>query len=549
MLRARMRRLLALLAIAATLATSRADAEEDAPANLDELMLETGRRPVPAPEPDTYRFVMNGEHQLRFQTMRSFPLVATPSAIAARPGLAAQSLRQRGFVSHWLRLTPELQIKESLRLVAQVDLTGIIVGDKARGTSADETPRDELNGFSNIQPRWLFVEYKLPFGLVRLGQQPNHWGMGLLFNDGAHPTLFGDYRYGSISERLLFATKPGGKDSDFNLAFAADLVFRDQLARLTRGEQALQGVVAAYWEHGWNKLGVFTTFRHQAVDRASTTPLATYTDDLDQISIDLHGRVASQVPGDRNAFLYAEAEAAYVIGSTDTFRTASQAKTQIRAYGAAAKVGVVHVHRGLQRTSDKLPFGDIVGELEVGYASGDADPYDGTLKRFTFDPNHRIGLLLFDEILRFQTARSATAAADPALASPSRPVAGVDRLPSNGGVFGAQYVNPTFIYRPRHFIDVKAGMVLAQATTEIVDPYRLATQGSYLNYRGGDRKKKDLGVELDAGFEGRFPLDYDLKAVIGAQAGLLLPGAAFENADGDRLPPQWIVISRLGLLF
>ena len=70
-----------------------------------------------------------------------------------------------------------------------------------------------------------------------------------------------------------------------------------------------------------------------------------------------------------------------------------------------------------------------------------------------------------------------------------------------------------------------------------------------VNYRGGDRRKKDLGVEFDAGFEARFPLDYDLKGVIGGQAGLLLPGGALENADGVRLPPQWIAIGRLGLLF
>jgi hypothetical protein len=92
-------------------------------------------------------------------------------------------------------------------------------------------------------------------------------------------------------------------------------------------------------------------------------------------------------------------------------------------------------------------------------------------------------------------------------------------------------------------------MLLAQSTADVVDPYRLATQGSYVNYRGGDRRKKDLGIELDAGIEGRFPLDYDLKVVAGAQAGLLFPGGALENADGVRLDTQWLAIGRLGLLF
>jgi hypothetical protein len=151
--------------------------------------------------------------------------------------------------------------------------------------------------------------------------------------------------------------------------------------------------------------------------------------------------------------------------------------------------------------------------------------------------------------MRWQTARAATAAQDPLLTNGNRPTPGVDLLPSNGGVFGAQYLNPTFIYRPRHFIDLKGGMVIAQSTADVVDPYRLATQGSYVNYRGGDRRKKDLGVEFDAGFEARFPLDYDLKAVVGGQAGLLLPGGALEDADGVSMPPQWIAIGRLGLLF
>src|SRR5262249_14974204 len=134
-------------------------------------------------------------------------------------------------------------------------------------------------------------------------------------------------------------------------------------------------------------------------------------------------------------------------------------------------------------SSAGVPYGDIVAQLEVGYASGDADPYDGTQRRFTFDPNHRVGLLLFDEVLRFQTARSATAAQDPLLTNASRPTPGVDLLPSNGSVFGAQYVNPTAIYRPRHWLDLKGGMVIAQSTSDVVDPYRTATSGSFVNYR------------------------------------------------------------------
>jgi hypothetical protein len=555
-------------------------ADAEIPKDFPRLLLDNGRVEMQPADPDAYRFVLHGEHQIRYQLQRSFPLIATASSIDQRPGLAEDSIGQNHFVHHWLRVTPRFQLRDTLELVAQADLiTGVLFGETAHGTSADATPRDDYNGFGNFQPRWLFAQYKLPFGVVRIGQQPNHWGMGILANDGDHPTLFGDYRYGSISERILFATKPGGKDSDFTVAIAGDLVYRDNNSRLSRGQQAFQGVLAAFYEHDYNKLGVFSTLRHQENDKTSGSALFPYTDEIDALAVDLHGRIAVPVPG-QDAFLFGEAEAAYIFGSTNILRTADQAldgsKTSIRTYGGAAVIGVAHRSwatgtwadadsknaqqrsAGARRTSLNylgkvsergVPYGDLVAQVELGYASGDADPHDGTQRRFVFDPNHKVGLILFDEVMRWQTARSATAATDPLLTNATRPTPGVDLLPSNGGVFGAQYVNPTFIFRPRHFLDLKGGMVIAQTTADLVDPYRLATAGSYVNYRGGDRRKRDLGVEFDVGVEGRFPLDYDLKVVVGAQAGVLFPGSALENADGDRLPPQWIAIARLGLLF
>jgi hypothetical protein len=583
MLRALMRRLLvAVSLVASVLVATRAEADDPPPGDavpqdLPRLILDAARPEIPAADPEVLRFVLHGEHQIRYQAQRSFLLSATASDIQRKPGLREDSIGQNQLVSHWLRVTPRLQIRDTLELVGQLDvITGVLFGELAHGTSADQTPRDTYDGWGNVQARWLYAQFRLPFGVIRLGQQPNHWGMGILANDGDHPTLFGDYRYGSISERFLFATKPGGEDSDFYVALAGDLVYRDNTARLTRGQQAYQAVLAAFYEHGYDKLGVFSTLRHQHNDKNSGTALFPYTDELDALAVDVHGRVAVPLPG-QDAFLFAEAEAAYIGGSTNFLRTADQArdggKTSIRSYGGAALLGVVHrswatgtwaeAEAGARDDSAKrtsqaylgkpsargVPYGDLVAQVELGYASGDADPYDGTERRFVFDPNHRVGLLLFDAVIRFQTARAATAATDPLLTNANRPTPGVDLLPTNGGVAGAQYVNPTFIFRPRHFFDIKGGMVVAQSTAEVVDPYRLATQGSYVNYRGGDRRKKDLGVEFDLGFEARFPLEYDLKVTLGGQAGLLLPGAALENADGERLPPQWVAIGRLGLLF
>jgi hypothetical protein len=538
-----------------------AELEERSPRTLDTVALDTGRAPVEKAEPDVLRFTLHGEYQLRYNLERSFPMTPTASAIAARPGLVQDSLGQNQWVNHWLRLTPRFSVFDNIELVGQIDLvTGLVLGEKAHDVSADRTPRDDYNGFSNVDPRWLYADIHTKVGLLRVGQQPNHWGLGILANDGDHPSLFGDYRYGQIVERILFATKPGGKDSDVTVAIGGDLVYRDNTARLSDGDHAFQGVLAALYEKKNFDIGIYGVYRNQENDRNSGgSDFLGYTDKLEVGVLDAYGRFTSRVPF-TDAYLFGAFEAATIFGSTNYLRTAEQTASGtnvlVRSYGGAAQLGVAHVAKGKrllfeEDSKKKTPFtyGDFVGQIELGYASGDADPLDGTEHRFTFDPNHKVGLILFDEILRFQTARAATAAKDPNLSNGTRPPPGIDLYPSNGGVFGAEYINPTFVYRPKAWLDLKGGAVIAQSTSDVVDPYRLVVDGNYENARGGNPKKKDLGVELDAGTEVRGDLDRGIVGTLGAQGGILFPGGALADATGSTYKNPWMVIGRLGVLF
>jgi hypothetical protein len=532
------------------------------PSDLDRLVLDAGRAAVLPPEHGVLRFQIHGEYQLRYEHLRSFPLDPTLTTVEAHPGAIADSLGQNDFAYHWLRVTPRLQVKDSLEIVGQIDvLTGVVLGDLAHDDGADQTPRDSYNGFSNVQPRWLYLEWKTPVGLLRVGQQPSHWGMGILANDGDHPSLFGDYRYGDISERVLFATKPFGRRSDFTIAAAGDLVYRDADADITNQNYAMQAILLAEYDHEKNGIGLYTVYRHQWRDETSE-PLAPYLETINVGIFDVAGRFAVPIKG-TGAYLFGAGEGAWIVGSTNEERTALQAQTgaltEIQSYGGAASAGVVHVaacgcqgrgddptDKGRQ-TDDLREFGDVVAQIELGYASGDSNPLDDTEHRFTFNPNHKVGLLLFDEIMRFQTARAAVALADPLLQNRATP--GSNLLASNGGVFGAQYVNPTVLYRPARWLDLKAGAVLAEATADVVDPYRLATQGSYVNYLGGNAKSHDFGIETDGGFEVRIPVGSSITIALGAQAGVLFPGAALADALGQTMKTPWIAIGRFGFLF
>ncbi len=543
-----------------------ADEEKDdtgVPKNFPQLVLDNGRStPLPA-DPHLVRFQIHGEYQLRYQGMTSFPLDVSTGVLQAHPNATADSLGQNNVVTHWLRFTPRLQVRDNVQIVGQIDLvTGLVLGDRAHDVGRDETPRDDFNGFSNVQPRWLYADLTTKIGVFRVGQQPSHWGSGILANDGDHPSLFGDYRYGNISERVLFATKPLGKESPFVVAVAGDLVYRDQSAVLTRGDQAFQGVLAALYQRGQNEFGIYGVYRDQRTDRNSTD-FSAYTDKITVGILDAAGRFAAPVSYGATTYVFGEAEVATILGSTNELRTnalaAAGGSTTIRSWGGAASLGIVHTTRGCccngecnaggKDKNDPKLWGDVVGQVEVGYASGDADPYDGVEHRFTFHPDHKVGLILFDEVMRWQTARAATAATDPLLANSNRPSPGIDLLPSNGGVFGAQYINPTFLFRPRRWWDLKAGLVIAQSTADVVDPLRIVTQGAYVNYRGGDPHRHDLGEEIDLGTEVRIPLEQKLTLQLGAQGGVLFPGGALADAMNAGMKTPWLAMVRAGLQF
>jgi len=548
--------------------TSAATEEPAVPEDLDRLILDSGRIPTPKPAADELQINVRGELQLRAQGMRSFPLDVTASTLDTHPGAISDSLGQKGFFTQWVRLTPRLQYREWLQVVMQLNLFGnYVFGDTSHDVSPDYAARDDAgDAWSYIQLRWLYAQFLSKIGLFRIGQMSNHWGSGILANDGDHPSLFGDYRNGNLVEQILFATRPAGEKSPYVLALGGNVVYQDPEARLYRGDVAAQGILAGYYEKGPNQLGIFAVLRSQSTSKTSV-PYAGYADSLTAGAIDLAGHFAAPIPGSPTTYVYGAGEVAFIIGSTNELRTPDQAltgqQTEIRSYGAVAHLGVVHEARcstcptmqvptqqgPLSAAEDPQTWGDIAAQLEVGYASGDANPYDATEHRFTFDPNHKVGLLLFDEVMRWETARASAAAQDPLLANGARPTPGVNLLPSQGGVFGAQYLYPTIIVRPQPWVDLKAGAVIAGTTADFVDPYRVATQGSYVNYRGGDPRRHDLGLELDGGFEFRFRLDRTLRVQLGAQAGVFFPGGAFADSAGNIMSAPWIVVGRAGLQF
>jgi len=424
-----------------------------------------------------------GDFDVRFNTLGSIPLTPLPR----EPGTT--SLGQNNYVETRLRLRMTGGFpRHHVRLVAQLDVAnGVLVGDRAYGVHPAEWRRDSLLGvggdtvcanelscertYSGLRPRWLYAEWQSRVGVLRIGQMGFSWGLGILSNDGDTQPVFGDPRYGDIVERILFAGKPFGAMSPFIVAAAGDIVFNDILANLSDGDLAFQGVLSAFYERDQRKVGFFAAYRTQnnALDEALKVGI-----------FDFHGTWDFTDPS--GGRVYAALEAAYIWGTTSIARTATRPVDRVRQSMWALQIG---------RTSDRF---DTV--IEAGYTSGDSNIDDGVQRRATMDGDHRIGLIMFPEVIAWESARAAAILSSPNLVG--HDARGASLLPTNGGVAGAMYLFPYLIWRPRSFVEARVGAVIARATAPVTDPSQQALYVRSVNYRGGDPMLRDLGLELDA---------------------------------------------------
>lgn len=471
------------------------------------------------PAEEGVRLDWGGEYRFRFNMMSDVPLRPLPRTDPAQSGELGQSY----WGEQWLRMRATLHLLPELRVVGQADvLRGVAFGDLAIGVHPEALRRDEY-GYPGLRLRWLYLEWQTPVGLLRAGQMGFSWGLGMVANDGDTAPVFGDYRYGDLVRRIMFASQPLGRETPFVIAVAADWVAWDLLADFEgRGDVAFQGVLAAYYGTEQDRVGAYGAYRWQE------NPLG---DSLSAGFADVYARGGFEDGiGGR---IFGAVEGAYARGTTSYARTVEQPEHVVEQLMGIVQVG---------RTSPEL---DVV--IEAGYASGDSNGEDALQGRATIDPDHRVGLILFPEVLAAQSARAAHLAQDPALSA--RPTRGSELLPTNGGVSGAAYLFPYAIYRPLPWLDIRLGAVLAIASADVVDPYAAAALSRSENARGGDASARELGLEVDGAVLLHHPIAEHLVLSGGVEGGILIPGPAFDDATGAGLGPIGLARLRVGLRY
>ncbi len=127
-----------------------------------------------------------------------------------------------------LRLEPTINVTEKTRVHMQIDVLDNVVlgstpdsffgdgtsrGDRISGAFSDgqvapQAGRNSIGSSLRVKRAWAEVDTSL--GLIKFGRMPDHWGMGILANEGGKDPVHGgidlDSDYGDTEDRLMFST-------------------------------------------------------------------------------------------------------------------------------------------------------------------------------------------------------------------------------------------------------------------------------------------------------------------------------------------------------
>lgn len=326
---------------------------------------------------------------------------------------------------------PGMPVPDRIPRIQRTNVGDVPYGAASRTQQAPEAGFNAV--WSSIRAKRAWAEVRTPFGELRFGRMPSHWGMGMLVNNG--DCL--DCDYGTNVDRVMFATKLWGHF----FTFLWDWVATGPTTQII-GPQAGQGVFynadplddVSQWILALGKIdkpeeikekldqgrvvfnyGGYFVYRQQAWAQSLNPDMPTNNkpEDLRAQLVNRDAKVFIPDVWLRLNWkkLHLEIEGAMVVGSVgkldDVFTEPSgvspvTGKIDIITGGFAFKG-----HYKLLRDALKI-------FVEVGYASGDANedpngltnfrfanpyPRNGRIGRFTFDPDYHVDLILFRRIL------------------------------------------------------------------------------------------------------------------------------------------------------
>ena len=392
-------------------------------------------------------------------------------------------------------------------------------GADLQGVDSVDPGRISRSGWSDARLLQAYVQAVGEHWALKAGLSRSHWGAGMLSNShraskaNVFSSPFGASPYVDRFFRAQLVSFPWGSKkhgtkryTPLTVALAGDATLDDGSSDWLAGDRSYTAIGALIAEFPSGTSGLYVAHRIQDHGQGGQTE-ATAIDLTADFSLHF-GKTRLRMMG----------EAALVVGSTDYAQSVfTEGAHDILSHGGVARLGVVH--------------GIFEGVLEGGWASGDDTPYDQTVRSFSFSSGYRVGVLMFNEVIRTSAAASALNIADPDL----RDVAprALDKVTHRGGVREAIYVNPRVALHPTKDLHVMAGFLYARSFGEYTDPFWSSLVGGVSAGPNGAVKQSDLGYELDVAVQYDFNLE-NLSLGLRGEFAYFVPGRVFDLPNGER---------------
>lgn len=410
-----------------------------------------------------------------------------------------------------------------------------------------------LTGVDVIQLNRVWGEVYLPFGLLRIGRQPATTGAGISLNDGARTNRWGVSRYSNTADRFLFATKISeavrmiaekdgyvpdrSMDDGVFLGIAYDMAVQDEVSATF--DDLHQVATIVQWKErrpdwfgwDWDSLELQVGFAARFSDEFGTEVYA--------VPLELEFTVGP---------LHFLGEFALYAGHT---REVSEGLAALRQADPARRIirDQDILMMGARVITD-LTFGPVTATLEFDYASGDGDPRDETaLTTFNFAHDTNVGLLLFEHVLAFETARSVGVGIQSLrdLDANSFPIT---ELASEGRFHNGIVLFPQVLVKPVDTLGIRVGALFAWSAADVIDPIMTLINedgdeiaDDAVNWNGG-KPARYYGTEIDLQIEWTWR-DFFIWTVEGA---VLFPGDALKDESGDAVV-SYLVENRFTFAF
>jgi hypothetical protein len=361
----------------------------------------------------------------------------------------------------------------------------------ADGTNILGCKENGISRLVGIKRVWGEIEFF--FGKFFIGRMGSDFGMGIFENDGnGFKNEWGDAHYGDTRDRIMFGTKPLGREEPLIIVVGFDKVAENYLED---EPDVHQWFLVPLWKDEVKGIegGGFLAAR---LDTQEETRTEIFIADP-YIHLTKWRNFKFSMEGT-------------ILGGRT--RALSDIMTSLGKPEPEAQLGILafNMAGSIMYRYDPWEF-----QLDAGYSSGEkGGVLDGEINSIPFDPDFNVGLIMFEEVLARQSAELARGL-------------GSEIFATRGAVSNALYIMPTFRFAPLPTLKSYLSILWARAldAPALVNP----VNPGGLNVRNG-KAGRNYGLEVDWG--AKIGGDtFDVEVQLGYFMPKIFANSAFEGPE------------------